>query len=230
MYNKVKNKLQKAKRVTTQATPRVPQVVNGVLPDAEASMFPVSQRLVSFTVSNVYLLGGVDDSSDFIAACEVLNTSEEGDIVMIHLQSPGGCVSSGDMLLHAIQTAQERGVEVHCVATGLCASLATWILLACNSFELAAGFHALIHSGSVGGGGTFGEFQAYSKFYGSYLESRLRQIYEGFLTEEEVTEVIEGKDMWLTPEQWVERFQVREKYFEALSTQVADDEQEMEAL
>ena len=157
----------------------------------------------------VLLYGPFESAFDFAEAIETLSRCEAGDTVTLYLSSPGGCISSVDALLHAIKSAQDNGVIVHCVATGLCASAATFVLLECTSFELSDGFHALIHNGSLGEGGAYNQFRAATEFYLRYMEQRLRAVYESFLTEQELDAVMDGKDIWLSPEEWVERYEHR---------------------
>ena len=185
------------------------------------------QSSKGYKISNddkIYLYGAIDSAFDFVEAIETLSRCEQGDTVTIYLSSPGGCVSSVDALLHAIKQAQDNGVTVHCVATGLVASAGTFILLECSSFELSDGFHALIHNGSLGEGGSYNQFRAASVFFLDYMEKRLREVYKHFLEDSEIEEVLAGKDIWLSPAEWVERFEKRNQAF--LEEQTLDEDVE----
>ena len=97
----------------------------------------------------------------------------------------GGCVSSTDAFLHAIHIAQERGVRVHCVASGLVASAHTFIILACSSYECAARYTFPVYNGSLGDGEVTisSKLQSIlSEIYGNIA----REVYDGFLSEKEV--------------------------------------------
>ena len=171
--------------------------------------FPTAKGYKVHNDDKIFLYGPIESAFDFAEAIEPLARCDEGDTVTIHLSSPGGCLSAVDALLHAIKTAQDKGVEVHCVATGLTASAGTFILLECTSFELSSGFHALIHNGSLGDGGSYNQFRASSMFHLKYMEDRLREVYANFLSPEEIEEVLDGKDIWLSPDDWIERYQKR---------------------
>jgi len=175
--------------------------------------FPTAKGYQVHNDDKIFLYGSIETSFDFADAIEALSRCERDDTVTIYLSSPGGCVSAVDALLHAIKTAQDKGVVVHCIASGLCASAATFVLLECTSFELSDGFHALIHNGSLGDGGSYNQFRASTTFYLKYMEERLRDVYKHFLTEEELDQVMDGKDIWLSPEDWIERYSQRNEVF-----------------
>ena len=175
--------------------------------------FPTSKGYQVHNDDKIFLYGPIESAFDFAEAIETLARCDEGDTVTIHLSSPGGCVSAVDALLHAIKTAQDNGVNVHAVASGLTASAATFVLLECSSFELSDGFHALIHNGSLGDGGSYNQFRASTTFYLKYMEERLRDVYKHFLTDEELDQVMDGKDIWLSPQDWIERYQKRNEAY-----------------
>ena len=175
--------------------------------------FPTAKGYQVHNDDKIFLYGPIESAFDFVEAIETLSKCEQGDTVTIYLCSPGGCVSSVDALLHAIKSAQDKGVTVHCSASGLCASASTFILLECTSFELSDGFHALIHNGSLGDGGSYNQFRASTNFYLKYMEERLREVYKHFLTDDELQEVLDGRDIWLSPQDWIERYQLRNEVY-----------------
>ena len=189
------------------------KVKQGVELQHNSIPFPTAKGYQVHNDDKIFLYGPIETSFDFADAIEALSRCERDDTVTIYLSSPGGCVSAVDALLHAIKTAQDKGVVVHCTASGLCASAATFVLLECTSFELSDGFHALIHNGSLGDGGSYNQFRASTTFYLKYMEERLRDVYKHFLTEEELDQVMDGKDIWLSPEDWIERYSQRNEVY-----------------
>lgn len=203
------------------------KVKQGVELQHNSIPFPTAKGYQVHNDDKIFLYGPIETSFDFADAIEALSRCERDDTVTIYLSSPGGCVSAVDALLHAIKTAQDKGVVVHCTASGLCASAATFVLLECTSFELSDGFHALIHNGSLGDGGSYNQFRASTTFYLKYMEERLRDVYKHFLTEEELDQVMDGKDIWLSPEDWIERYSQRnEVYMKEQMEQLDQDPEE----
>ncbi len=198
------------------------KIQQGVEVSYNSAPFPAVKGYRVHNDDNIYLFGSIDSPFDFVDAIEVLSKAEQDDVVTLHVSGPGGCVSSVDALLHAIETAQKKGVVVHSICSGLVASAMTFIPLACTSFELSNGFHALIHNGSLSDGGSFNQYRASTSFYLKYMEERLRDVYQFFLTEEELDAVMDGKDIWLTPEEWGERYEKRNAMY--IAQQHEDEE------
>jgi len=159
---------------------------------------------------------------DLIAALEVM---EECDEMVINLQSNGGCVSTTDMLVHAMRKCKGH---IHMVATGQIASAATILLLEAHSFELSDNFAALIHCGSTGAGGTLHEFKVSSQFQAKYMERVLRNTYAGFFTDEELDRLVEGKDWFIDAEEWMQRSEARNEWFKVQTKKIVDAIQEAE--
>ncbi len=187
----------------------------GVRMDEETIPFPVVASVKQLVNYRIFLYGETSSAFDFVEAINAIDNAEEHDSITIYLSGGGGCVSSTDAFLHAIETAQSRGVHVHCVASGLVASAHTFIILACSSYECAAGTHFLIHNGSLGDGGSYNQFKASSQFFLKYMETRFREVYHHFLSEEELDDVLEGKDLWLTAQQFSDRYQKRNELLQA---------------
>lgn len=196
----------------------------GIEQDGPQRMFLIgTERSVTARSIPLFVHENIESPTDVVAHVDTLRQLEEGDWVDMYVSGQGGCVSSVDLLLHEMQKAMERGVSIHCICTGLVASAFSFIPLYSTSFELSEGFHALLHCGSAGVGGTLAEFKASSSFTTRYMETRLRDVYQGFLTDKEIQDMLEGKDMWLDSEEWIERFNKRN---ELLQQQLEQEENE----
>lgn len=141
---------------------------------------------------------------------EALEAAEEGDKVIISLQSCGGSVDVSGGFIHAMR---KCAAPIHFVASGGCHSAATHILLEADSFELARNFNSLIHNGASGSFGNLNEYHAKSDFDKDFLYDYYKEIYEGFLTEVEFEEMMMGKNIWLDASQWCERYEARNEFF-----------------
>jgi ATP-dependent protease ClpP protease subunit len=156
----------------------------------------------------------IDDTifsvSQFSTAIQALQVAKEDDDVEIHLQCNGGNVDACGAFLHAMR---KCAAPIHVVATGGCHSAATHILLNANSFELSSNFNSLIHCGSTGAIGTLSEYNSKTAFDRNFLADMYRQIYEGFMTSEEIEDMLKGQDLWLDADAWMERYNKRNQYF-----------------
>jgi ATP-dependent protease ClpP protease subunit len=187
---------------------------NGIGTQSDGGMFIVGNPRVQMVRDfPIFVHESIESPTDVVPIVDTLRQLEEGDNVTMYVSGVGGCVSSVDLLIHEMQSAQARGVHIHCVCTGLLASAFSFIPLYADSFELSEGFHALLHAGSANMGGTIPEFKASSAFTIKYMESRLRSVYKHFLSEKELDDMLEGKDLWLDASAWIDRFQKRNELF-----------------
>ena len=80
---------------------------------------------------------------------EIMN-GELSETVVIHLHSPGGIAASGFALYDFIKVSK---LPITCVVSGLCASAATLIMLACENRVMSPNSTFLMHQCSWGGYG-----------------------------------------------------------------------------
>jgi ATP-dependent protease ClpP protease subunit len=158
----------------------------------------------------IYLFGAIESPEQFTEAVEAFRAASEGDIVEVFLQSPGGDVDATDLFLQAMHECEGRVIVR---ATGGCHSAASVILMHAPEFTLSPGFNCLIHNGSIGHGGKYSDWKSAGKFYTDFLEDDMRRTYRGFLTEDEIEEMIDGKDFWLDAPAFIERWKARAAYF-----------------
>jgi ATP-dependent protease ClpP protease subunit len=168
--------------------------------------FPVTYTPMQAGIFNIYLFGVIEDAMQFISAIEVLQQATENDIVYIHLSTDGGSLDATDTFLSAMRDCQARVVVK---ASGGVHSAGTVILLNADEFFLSDNFNALIHNGSCGSGGKFSDFVAHSKHNMKYMETVMYNTYAGFLTDEEIAQMLDGKDFWLNGDEFAERFNAR---------------------
>lgn len=141
---------------------------------------------------------------------EALEAAEEEDMVVISLQSCGGNVDVSGGFIHAMEKCK---CPIHIIASGGVHSAGTHILLQADSFELARNFNSLIHNGSSGAWGNINEYHAKSDFDKKFLYDYYKEIYSGFLSEEEFDGMMRGDNLWLDAQQWLERSELRNEWY-----------------
>lgn len=162
--------------------------------------------------------------SQFASAIQALDRATEDDTIRINLQCDGGSLGATDAFIHAMRKCE---AHIHVNATGGCHSSATLILLEAHSLELSAGFNALLHCGSLGTIGNLNEYKEKSVFDVKYMAKTLTDAYEGFLSEDEISRMLDGKDIWLDAAQWQARHELRSEYFKAkhsIATEIVEED------
>lgn len=174
--------------------------------------FPVTYTPVRSGIFNIYLFGEIVDARQFISAIEVLQAASKDDVVVIHLSTNGGSLDATDTFLAEMHDCEAKIIVK---ASGGVHSAGSVILMYADEFYLSENFNCLIHNGSTGAGGKFSDFRAQAKHTQAYMEKVMRKTYAGFLTEEELEALLDGKDYWLDAAEFAERFDNRQKYLAA---------------
>lgn len=172
----------------------------------EPEMFQVSYQPAQAGIYNIYLFGDIEQPSQFIPALEVMARASENDMVLVHLHTNGGSLDATDTFLQGMRECEGKVIVK---ASGGVHSAGTIILLNAPHFVLSDNFHCLIHNGSCGWNTKYSDWRAYNEFTKDYMERTMRSTYEGFLTPEELDQLMAGKDYWFNADQFIERHHKR---------------------
>ena len=147
----------------------------------------------------VYLTEQIDMPANYNKLIHLLNNAKSHEIVDLVINNGGGIIDSGFMIINAIHTSD---AFVTAKLSGTVASVATIIALACDTLIAEPNLSFMIHNYSASIGHQKGhELKAYQNFTDKELNKTFREVYKDFLTEEEMTDVIDGKDIWLNTEE-----------------------------
>lgn len=182
--------------------------------------FQVSYTPVRSGIFNIYLFGVIEDANQFVAAIEVLQAAGENDVVVIHLSTDGGSLDATDTFITAMRDCEARIIVR---ATGGVHSAGSIILLNADEFILSENFNCLIHNGSTGSGGKYSDWKLQTRHTERYMERVMRKTYEGFLSDEEIEDLLAGKDMWLDAKEFGERWEKRNELLKGRIAQGQND-------
>jgi ATP-dependent protease ClpP protease subunit len=155
---------------------------------------------------DVYLTDYIEAPSNYNQLCNMLQDLPEFASVTLHINNGGGHVDSAFMIIDAIKNSK---ATVTAKLSGTIASAATIITMACDEIIATKYLSFMIHNYSTGMQGKGHELKAYQNFTDRELNKAFREIYKGFLTDEEMDKVIDGLDMWLSDEEVLERWDNR---------------------
>lgn len=174
---------------------------------AELEMFGmgrsnVKTRTLQSQHHTIYLDDVIGAPAEYRDAMQVLETAGPNDVVFISINSPGGRLDSGLMLINGIRACEAQVVgQIHAD----CGSMATGIALACSSWQLSEFSYFFIHTASHGMVGKAQEVQSQADFMNKYIDHFLKSMYTGFLSPKELEKVSKGEDMWIGSEELSER-------------------------
>ena len=157
-----------------------------------------SEQQVTFSNINIRLDEEIKDASYYGDVIKRLDACNEGDSVVITVNSPGGNVTGMVALLSAMQACQ---AEVVVFIEGEAHSAAS--IIALNAPQVAVGSFAnmMCHNASSYLAGKQHEIQSNWEFNKKYLEGIMKDTYKYFLTESELQQMLDGKDFWFDAEE-----------------------------
>ena len=141
---------------------------------------------------------------EYSELCHLLRNANSKEVIRIHVNTPGGRLDSATMIIDAII---ESDAYIIGVLSGSVASAGTMIALACDELECSSYLEFMIHYFSGGTGGKGNEIKAHSNFIDKHMPMVFKKIYAGFLSDKEIEDMIEGKDVWLNGDEVLERFE-----------------------
>lgn len=161
--------------------------------------------------------GYIESFEQFDELVELLLTAPEGDVVRLYISSGGGRLDVADMIVSRIVEAQERGVTVVAELGFTVASAATFISLHCSEIIPSPNTQWTIHPYSSGTQWGFTQTKYNDIIYDKKQSDRfLRDVYSGFMTEDEIASLIEyPRDIHFDAEEVMERWENLQAYRQA---------------
>lgn len=114
----------------------------------------VTRESVGRMIDEIGKLFGASASAQGADFGEIMNAAENAvDVLEIEVNSPGGSVFDGYTIYHEIKSLQDRGVTVNATITGMAASMASVICMACDKVSIVPHGRMMIHDASSGASG-----------------------------------------------------------------------------
>ena len=147
----------------------------------------------------LYSIGEAEQYTDWL---DTIRNCSETDVVKIHINSPGGDLLTTIQLVRALQ---ETMATVICSVEGQCMSAATLIFLQADMVEISDHSMFMFHNYSGGTIGKGGEMYDNIVYERKWSEQLFRDVYKDFLTEEEISSMLDNKDIWMNSEEVTNR-------------------------
>lgn len=157
---------------------------------------------------HIWLTDEIDTPEHYIDVFNCLMSAEETDVVAFHINSPGGNLNTTLQIIDAIESTSATTVAF---IEGEACSGASMISMVCQNVNLSKYSYMMIHTFSQATGGKFSDILKSTNFNSKWWEKTFSSIYKGFCSEEEIRDILNGKDLWLDAEECVKRFKHREE-------------------
>ncbi len=141
-----------------------------------------------------YLTKALKNDENVMALLTTLREAGPRDRVVIHLNCPGGLVSTTAQIITAIR---DTDAHVTTSAEGEVASGASAIFFAGHSFVVSDLALFMLHSANGGAGGNLGDAINQLQATQEWVSKIYKSTYIPFFTEAEVDAILNGKEVWL---------------------------------
>jgi ATP-dependent protease ClpP protease subunit len=149
-----------------------------------------------------YLSGVIEDASKYTEWFNQIRHAGQMDMVKIYINSEGGSLWTAIQFMRVLK---ETKATVVASVEGACMSAATIIFLMCDTFEISPHSIFMFHNYSGGTIGKGGEMIDQIKHERKWSEKLLSEIYQDFLSADEIKAMLNNKDLWMTSEEVVAR-------------------------
>lgn len=184
---------------------------------------------VKQTVHNEYtvrMAREISEPDDFDDELNLLSMCGSEDTVKILVVSPGGYLTTCNLLTKALRETKARTVGY---IGSSCASAATAIILACDEWEIDEQSSFMIHTASLGVIGKAPEIEVELAHRLRLVRRWVESTYKGFLTDEEIENVIAGRDYYFEGEELAKRLIAYADYREEARQELyAGDQEELD--
>lgn len=173
------------------------------------------ERISSRPIANlheIYLVGEIEAPENYIEWFNTIRNCSEMDVIKININSGGGDLFTAVQFLSVLR--QTEALKVVFVE-GACMSAATIPLMVADEVHIAEHSMIMFHNYSGGVAGKGGEMFDQIAHERKWSEKLIRDIYEGFLTEEEFKALLANQDLWMDGEEVLKRLKSRQAYFDS---------------
>ena len=155
-----------------------------------------------------YLSGTIEASDEYIEWFDIIRNSSDTDIIKIYINSYGGDLFTAIQFMRVLRETQ-AGIVVS--VEGACMSAATMIFMCADQIEVSEHSMFMFHNYSGGTFGKGGEMLDQLMHEKVWSEKLLRDVYSDFLTEKEITSMLENKDIQMDGHEVVKRLEKKMK-------------------
>ena len=153
-----------------------------------------------------YLSGEVKKPDEYIQWFDIIRNCSNNDIVKIYINSPGGDLFTAIQFMRVLGDCEGKVITS---VEGSCMSAATLIFLCADQFEISNHSVFMFHNYSTIMGGKGGELYDSIMHERRWSEKIWREVYDGILTESEIQQILDNKDIWMDGDTVQERLEAK---------------------
>ena len=160
----------------------------------EVKLFHIYEAQLTQHVYHIYLSHELGPPTAYADLVFAISAAAENDIIVMHLNTPGGQLNTGIQIINAMKSTQ---AHVICSLEAEAHSMASLIFLAGDEFVVHDNAMMLIHNFSGGVQGKGHEMAASVEGTKKWFQDTASKLYHPFLTHAEIKRVFKGEDLYL---------------------------------
>lgn len=193
--------------------------------DQNLMLFPQKSRINTSTRAiNTHVIKLWDDISypnEYQEEIELIDSASEDDVIVLDICTGGGVLDTAMLFSRSLKSTAAHTVAI---IGPTCASAGSAIALSCREFILDSTSSLMLHTSSYGISAKDTDIFEHANFSRKQLKSFYEEVYSGFISEEEMSDVIKGTPFYFSPEELVERLDSLSAYRKMLEEEGCDDE------
>lgn len=195
---------------------------------------PYREFAQTFSAQHIhfYISESIGAPAEYVDMIHAIASAGPSDVISIHLNTPGGQLDTGVQLVNAMQNSQAKIIT--CLE-GSAYSLGTLIFLAGDEMVVNDNCMMMFHNFNGGLIGKGNELKSELEATIKWFEAMANDIYIPFITEEEMSRIVKGEDMWMQSPEIRTRLEVMAKQIQAdteameAEAQIAAEDELLEA-
>lgn len=163
-------------------------------------------------IHELYLSGAIKAPEEYVEWYDLIRNATAQDIIKIYINSYGGDLFAAIQFLRVLR---ETPASTIVSIEGACMSAATIPFLCADQVEVSPHSMFMFHNYSGGTIGKGGEMFEQLKHEREWSAKLLKDVYAHFLTEDEIDDMLNNKDIWMDGEEVCGRLEKRMEILEA---------------
>ena len=164
------------------------------------------------SIHEFYLSGTIEEPDTYIDWFDTIRHARASDTIKIYINSCGGDLYTAIQFMRVLYDTE---ATITCSVEGACMSAATMIFMCADEYEVTPHSTFMFHNYSGGTFGKGGEMIDQLQHERKWSAKLMTDIYKDFLTEAEITSILDSRDIWMDGEEVVLRMTIRSEALEA---------------
>ncbi len=134
-----------------------------------------------------------DEPQTFRSIIQAIESARPGDEITLKINSPGGRTDSAQAIYVALleTEAKTKAKIINAASSG------SIVAMACDEIVTTPFCTMMVHNGSGGMGGKIGDMKAYASHIEGQFKEWFSELYNGFLSSDEISDIMKGQEFWL---------------------------------